>query len=372
MDLSEMHLPRYARVNTLKASFTRIQKDLRAAGFDFIKPERRRAGGRRTKNEVSTKKSYKKDPHVPNLLVFRARGSGLSKLDVVQEGELVIQQKASCFPVMALAPPLGSFVIDACAAPGSKTTQLAAFLQNTGTVFAFDQDPRRLEILQNKIHERGATNVRATLHNFLDVKPTELIYRQVTHILLDPSCSSSGLHTHGPELAPLVENQLKCINHAMRFPRVKKIVYSTCSIHDEENEAVVCKILDTHPEYELEHALPFWPRRGKPLDGRGELEKCVRTLLEDDTIGFFLATFRKRTVNNSDPTVPASCAALSTLVPSSFSSTSTTQILPAVNISDASTKQCEPPGNKPPTKKRKSSSSTRTKNILLKQKTATS
>lgn len=70
------------------------------------------------------------DVHVPNLLVFPPTAV-IYDLEVVQNRELIIQSKSSCFPAFILSPPLGAHAIDACAAPGNKTSQLAAIMNNS-------------------------------------------------------------------------------------------------------------------------------------------------------------------------------------------------------------------------------------------------
>lgn len=82
--------------------------------------------------------------------------------------------------------------------------------------------------------------------DFLQVSPKNAKYQHVTHFLLDPSCSSSGMTAQpltGDEVATLTANQQKVIRHAMRFPACQRIAYSTCSILDKENELVVQKAL---------------------------------------------------------------------------------------------------------------------------------
>ena len=109
---------------------------------------------------------------------------------MVARGELILQQKASCFPALALAPPPGASVIDGCAAPGNKTTHLAALMGNEGSLLAFEQDARRCALLEQMLTDRGASCARAVHGSFLDAEPSD--HPCVSHILLDPSCSSSG------------------------------------------------------------------------------------------------------------------------------------------------------------------------------------
>jgi len=93
-------------------------------------------------------------------------------------------------------------------------------------------------------------------------------------------------------LESLSKFQKELITHALKFPSVKKLVYSTCSIHKEENEEVVQNILKTHSNFQLIKALPEWKRRGlKIFEGS---ENCVRTEpKEDKTHGFFVSCFEK-------------------------------------------------------------------------------
>eukprot|EP00966_Prymnesium_polylepis_P162442 3754417-Prymnesium_polylepis.1 len=82
---------------------------------------------------------------------------------MVRTGKLIIQQKASCFPAVALAPPPGATVIDACAAPGNKTSHLAAIMGNRGRVFAFEVNERRCELLRQMMDAKGARCARRRL-----------------------------------------------------------------------------------------------------------------------------------------------------------------------------------------------------------------
>jgi putative methyltransferase len=108
-------LPRHVRINTLKTTYGAAKRELKLTGHLESSDDHPHHGG----GAGDKKRAWSRDPHAPDLLVFK-RGSNLSKLPLVESGALILQQKASCFPALALAPPVGGNVIDACAAPGNK------------------------------------------------------------------------------------------------------------------------------------------------------------------------------------------------------------------------------------------------------------
>ena len=190
-------LPRYVRINTLKKSVAAAHRECTQAGYQ-LSPEPNPSGNR----------CYFRDDLVPDLMVFKPKGkSDISRLPLVATGEMVIQQKASCFPALALHPPPGSVVIDGCAAPGNKTCHLAALMQNSGAIFAFERDERRCELLRRMMELKGASIVTPCHASFMDADPTDPQWSAVTHILLDPSCSSSGM-SKNPESDPAALSEL--------------------------------------------------------------------------------------------------------------------------------------------------------------------
>ena len=297
-------LPRYVRINTIKAGKKAVNKHLASAGYHHC-PDHKHPGNR----------AFYHDGDVPDLLVFKPKGqSDVSRIPYTRSGELVIQQKASCFPAIALAPPPGATVIDACAAPGNKTSHLAAVMNNRGRVVAFEHNERRCNLLRRMMATKGASIVECVHGSFLDAAPDDPRYADVTHVLLDPSCSSSGMSrtslNEPSALQELADTQVALVLHAMRFPAVRVVCYSTCSIHQIENESVVRRVLTStqQRDFELAVAMPSWGRRGHLLpDGeRTEAERIARCTVrsaypEDGTIGFFLAKF----VRGEEPTAGA-------------------------------------------------------------------
>ncbi|KAI5150958.1 25S rRNA (cytosine2278-C5)-methyltransferase [Nematocida ausubeli] len=254
--------PQYIRINTLKATETVI-------------------------SSLSTEVTC--IPHVYKSL----ERVNWSKLVSFQQGLFFIQDLSSCMPAYVLNPPSNTVVLDACAAPGNKTTHLA-MISPSSTVYAIEKDIDRYTILREMVEKSGAENI-VTIHgDFLGISHGTL--PGVEYILVDPSCSGSGMHP-GEEkemerLKGLCAFQVKALSMALGYPGVKRVVYSTCSIYEEENEAVVDEVLKAHPGFMVERALPEWPGRGVPgYAFSGDVVRCGQ---ETETKGFFLASIVRR------------------------------------------------------------------------------
>lgn len=375
--------PRWIRVNTIK---TTLEEQLRSTFEGFEKVE--------DVNDVRVRGSRRVyiDEHIPNLLAIPA-SVDLTKSKAYTSGAIIFQDKASCFPAYLLSPGQGDGdIVDSCAAPGNKTTHAAAILKGSGdktaTVFAFEKDRRRAEVLKKMVVLAGSDKF-TTIHggqDFLQVDPNAKMYSNVGALLLDPSCSGSGIvgrddmpELHLPELkaakaprqlghrerapradkktkevangksglkrkredgdtaeeletlvdddgevtavasgddlanrlAALATFQLELLLHAMAFPAARKITYSTCSIHFEENESVVLQALESEAakargwrilerEDQID-GMKKWPVRGAaPNEDRKSViidekvrDACIRANKGDEhgTMGFFLAGF---------------------------------------------------------------------------------
>ncbi|KAG9485796.1 hypothetical protein GDO78_008729 [Eleutherodactylus coqui] len=295
-------LPRYVRVNTLKTSMDDVLTYFKRQGYTYL-------GKARSIKELidfgqKSGKSFLQDLHIPNLLVFPP-STDFHKDSLYTAGHLILQDKASCLPALLLDPPVGSCVIDACAAPGNKTSHLAAIVQNKGKIFAFDLDTKRLATMSTLLLRAGVTCQELANQDFLTVSPCDPKYQKVSHILVDPSCSGSGMpdrmrvlteesgSDQDERLQALSAFQRRAVSHALRFPSVQYVVYSTCSIHQQEDEDVVKDILEQHPDFRLVNVLPMWPARG--LNTFPGSECCLRASLSETlTNGFFVALFQRR------------------------------------------------------------------------------
>ncbi|KAH0585057.1 hypothetical protein H2248_008323 [Termitomyces sp. 'cryptogamus'] len=309
-------IPRHVRVNTLIWSTDEAVKSLMSQGFIVSDP-------------FESETSFMRDKHIPDLLSFSPRVT-FHDDPLYTAGKIILQDKASCFPATVLAPPANdnTFVIDATSAPGNKTSHLSALMKNKGKLFAFERDKKRFTTLTTMLSRAGCRNVEPINADFLTVHPLDPKYSRVTHILLDPSCSGSGIvnrldHLLETEieddgdqedrLKRLASFQVMMVKHAMRFPGVQKIVYSTCSIHATENEHVVLESLRSEEAkvgpFALaspNEVLPQWPRRGlskemEPPNSAASVVRCSPG--EDATNGFFVSCFiRARTSSDKRKT----------------------------------------------------------------------
>ncbi|NXJ32092.1 NSUN5 methyltransferase, partial [Ciconia maguari] len=289
-------VPRYVRVNTLKTCVDDVIDFFKRQGYSYL--------GKAARVEELRALSGKKfllDLHLPELLVFPPQTDFHDNL-LYTSGHIILQDKASCLPAFLLGPAAGSHVIDACAAPGNKTSHLAAILKNKGQIFAFDVDTKRLATMNTMLMRAGVTGFQLAQQDFLTVDPGDPKYGKVTYILLDPSCSGSGMVNRMPreEAAPSAERlqalagfQRKVLSHALSFPALRRLVYSTCSLHREENEDVVHAVLQERGSaFRLVNAFPSWPCRG--LAAFPGAESCLRASPADTlTHGFFVAVLER-------------------------------------------------------------------------------
>ncbi|XP_067393861.1 28S rRNA (cytosine-C(5))-methyltransferase [Emydura macquarii macquarii] len=307
----QVQVPRYVRVNTLKTCMDDVVDFFKRQGYSYL--------GRAARMEELSSLSGKQfllDPHLQELLVFPPQ-TDFHENRLYVAGHIILQDKASCLPAFLLSPPSGSHVIDACAAPGNKTSHIAAILKNKGQIFAFDLDPKRLATMSTMLVRAGANCYELANQDFLTVDPRDPKYSNVTYILLDPSCSGSGMVNRLPaeESAPSSERlralagfQRKALGHALQFPALQRLAYSTCSVHQEENEDVVRDVLQEHgTAFRLVNVMPSWPHRGLATFPGAEccLRACPTATL---TNGFFVAVLERQqecTEQGSSSSLPA-------------------------------------------------------------------
>jgi 16S rRNA (cytosine1407-C5)-methyltransferase len=226
-----------------------------------------------------------------------------------QLGYFYIQEASSMLPPVLLDAQPGELILDMSAAPGSKTTQLAAMMEGRGLVIANDIQPKRLKTLQTACHRLGATNTVLTQKNgqWFGQHMAERFDR----VLCDAPCSALGTVRKDPDAISLsTENTVTTLAHIQHelldsaCKAVKKdgiIVYSTCTLTLEENEAIVESVLQKYPDV-FELVAPEQEWAAAAIEQSAIVQKATTQIgpmlrlwpQTYNTEGFFSAVLRKK------------------------------------------------------------------------------
>lgn len=220
-------------------------------------------------------------------------------------GRIYVQESVSMVPPLVLQPKPGEIVLDMCAAPGSKTTQMGVMMRNEGLIVANDYKGVRVQSLGINIQKSCLTNVMVTVMSGIWFKDF-----QFDKILVDAPCSGTGtirkslktIRMWNPGMIKKISReQLKLAASGFRNLKPGGImVYSTCSLEPEENEGVISKLLDMFPEANIERVdlpgLVLGPAIAE-FEGekwREEVKDTMRIWPQDnDSEGFYVARIRK-------------------------------------------------------------------------------
>lgn len=306
VDISEASV-KYLRVNTLKSSMEHVISQLEGVGLSQLGYSKEKIKFKKFINKFKSMDDtqFLIDFHFPQeLIVLKPHGvEKLKKTDLLKKGKAMLQDKASYMAVEALNVQKGQNIIDACFAPGTKTSLIASKMKNNGKILAFDIDKKRFLTAQHIIKTLGVTCCKAELTDFSKVKLRRLLknnnLEQVDSIILDPSCSGSGIKSRidykatneeKGRLKKLQAFQVSLLKHALKACISKSIVYCTCSTSVEENEEVLEMALNesgVKDKWQFVEVLPYWPHRGEENFEFGR--KCLRSDENNLTNGFFVA-----------------------------------------------------------------------------------
>ncbi len=221
-------------------------------------------------------------------------------------GYIYIQEAASMLPASVLQPKPGDIVLDMCASPGSKTTQMAAMMENTGLMVANDISGARMKPLGINLQRSGITNTAVTIMHGQQFRKRGIFFDK---ILVDAPCSGTGtirrntetLQIWNPGMIKRLSSTQKSLIEAA-FGILKcggEMVYSTCSVEPEEDEEVVDSLLNKFPDASLEK-IDLDIKKSEPMlqfenkSYGSEVRKCLRIFPQDNnTEGFFVAKIRK-------------------------------------------------------------------------------
>jgi 16S rRNA (cytosine967-C5)-methyltransferase len=285
------------RTNTLVSGPAELAAALTRAGAQAQRPGAAADGAVRTQ--------FRGDPVIPEALVvegpFDVHGSPQWRA-----GAFIAQSRAAMLPARILGPRPGERVLDLCAAPGGKTTHLAALMGDSGEVIAVERDPRRAEELRRTVRRLHADCARIVVADAR--RPLTGEGGGFDRVLVDPPCSGLGTLQARADLrwraTPERMRELTGVQRAILTSGAAAVrpggvlVYSTCTISPAENERQIFDLLESNPRFVLDD-LRDDPALGPPgrthrlgtsaMDGRAVLTLPHR----DRTAGFFIARLRR-------------------------------------------------------------------------------
>ena len=258
------------RINTIKSNRENIKQKLEQAGI-----------------ETEDVPWYQ-----DGLIIKNAREEEIKKLDIYENGEIYLQSLSSMLPPIILEPKEGENILDMAAAPGGKTTEIAALTQNKAFITACEKNKIRAERLKYNLQKQGVGCANVMLEDARKLSD----FFSFDKILLDAPCSGSGTmsvfdNSFSKELIDRSsKTQEELLRKALKILKPGgEMIYSTCSILAQENEEVLRKVVQK-PSAEI---LPIEPIDGIPVlptSIDGVMCVCPTDLYE----GFFVARIKKK------------------------------------------------------------------------------
>jgi len=225
------------------------------------------------------------------------------------EGKFYIQNLSSILATVLLEPKEGEKILDMCAAPGSKTTHIAALTNNRAEIIANDSEISRVNSLNRVVDQFGVKNCKVTLSDGEDFGKKYPV--SFDKVLLDAPCSGEGMiYMRGPK--PLRFWGIQKIN---RYSQIQKrliesafltlkhsgvMIYSTCTLEPEENEGVVTYLLEKYPNARIEeinlhqrikHEKGITKWSGNKY--HSDVKKTIRIIPSSEMMGFYIAEIFK-------------------------------------------------------------------------------
>jgi 16S rRNA (cytosine967-C5)-methyltransferase len=265
------------RVNSMKASREQVIADLAAAPI-VCEPT----------------------PYAP-LALRVLKKPAVQNLPLFKSGAIEVQDEGSQILAQLLGARRGEMVVDFCAGAGGKTLALGAMMRNTGRLYAFDVSEKRLAKLKPRLARSGLSNVHPVIIAHENDVKVKRLAGKIDRVLVDAPCSGLGTLRRNPDvkwrlkpesIAELNGKQLSILNGAARLVKPGgRLVYATCSILDEENEAIVSQFLAANSTFHLVPVKELLEGQKIPL----QMDDFLKLLPhKHQTDGFFAAVLERK------------------------------------------------------------------------------
>ncbi|QIZ07400.1 16S rRNA (cytosine(967)-C(5))-methyltransferase RsmB [Priestia megaterium] len=240
-----------------------------------------------------------KSPIIPEAI--RSLKGNLASTIAFKYGMFTIQDESSMLAAYALGAKQNEFILDACAAPGGKSTHIAEKMGNTGEVISVDLHQHKVRLINDNAKRLGLENIKTSVSDSRQIQE-KFNKESFDRILLDAPCSGLGVMRRKPDMKyTKTEKDIERLSTIQQdllmsvSPLLKKdgiLVYSTCTVDKEENEYTVKTFLENNPEFEGDLSFKNrMPEAIQPLITGFDLQIFPQDLGSD---GFYIAVLRKK------------------------------------------------------------------------------
>lgn len=233
--------------------------------------------------QISYKESYLED------FIYLEKVKNISNIDLFQKGYFTVQDEGAGIISIMLEPKQGQKILDACSAPGGKTTYIAELIKDNGEIIAWDLYPHRLELVKQNINRLGIKSIKTQVKDatILD----ESYIEKFDKILIDVPCLGFGVMKRKPDIKwqrnkqdikKITKIQIQILNICSNYlKKGGEILYSTCSILKKENQDIINEFLKLRNVEKNRTEVKF--------------EKIMEKLIlpKDKTDGFYICKLRK-------------------------------------------------------------------------------
>ena len=224
----------------------------------------------------------------------------ISRHVLFEAGKIEVQDEGSQLLSYLVAPKRGQMVADLCAGAGGKTLAIGALMRNTGRLYAYDVSEKRLNNLGKRLKRSGLSNLHAQVINNENDLKLKRLNGKFDRVLVDAPCSGLGTLRRNPDLKwrqteqdvlELTQKQSAILARAAKLTKAGgRLVYATCSLLRDENEAIAEAFLSANPDFKLIPASEVLAQQNIELN-TGDYLKLLPHLHGTD--GFFAAVFEK-------------------------------------------------------------------------------
>ena len=284
----------------------KICKDSNQRPKISIRANRLKTNPKELKEKLEQKQIKVEEGILEDFLILN-KVKNLEKLEEFKEGLFTVQDEAAGLTAIVLEPKQNETILDACSSPGGKTTYIGEIVENNANILAWDIHKHRVLLVDKAAERLGIDRIKTEVK---DASKYEDKYKEkFEKILLDVPCLGLGVLKRKPDIkwqkkkediVEISKIQWEILNTCSKYLKEGgDLVYSTCSILKEENENMIYKFLEKHPEFEIQKIILSNNNKSEK-NNRNYFEKFLekdgflQVYQNEETDGFFICKLKKK------------------------------------------------------------------------------